>query len=335
MYTALVMSSKGGVGKTVLALALAQGVASKGRKVVIIEADLLGPGIRAMVGLRQPKSAQYSLNELLLGGSDSVANWGKALSQLSGGFHDDIAVITSWSARDESLPAGAIGPELTISENNAKLNLISAVWYDPRAMRRSLAELIGALRQGGFDLAIIDCPPGLGFMTHIGLYATQEDDREGRDKSLLLWVLVPEPASFAASYTDAYIVQAQFRDALARSHFIFNKVPPGASDTGSGLLHRPRLFSLLAEYFARDPVKYSLTADDLSGLFRDECLHYASFTSGASHAVVDLGAATPDGPAGHDPQITADGIASVAPQSLINLLYGALFGEEPSMGGQR
>lgn len=48
----LVLSGKGGVGKSTLTAQLAQGLVEEGKKVGILDVDLCGPSIPRMLGLQ-------------------------------------------------------------------------------------------------------------------------------------------------------------------------------------------------------------------------------------------------------------------------------------------
>jgi len=59
-HTILVLSGKGGVGKSTVAVQLAQGLVSEGKKVGILDVDLCGPSVPQMLGLKGHEVHQCS-----------------------------------------------------------------------------------------------------------------------------------------------------------------------------------------------------------------------------------------------------------------------------------
>ncbi len=282
-----------------------------------------------MTGLEKVQSIEMSLNEVLLDYARGCEQWQKARARPSGGFHGNVSVLPSWLGRDGWLVPPLAGDEFRIDEKNRKLNLMSAIWYDPRSVRASVQRLIAKLRESGeFDLAILDCPPGMGFMTHLALCATQLDDTEARAHSVLIWVLVPEPASFAAVYTDVNLMALEFPGCQGRSLFVVNKVPRAYQSPGVELLQEGSLFTALQDYFKRPEIQYAVWSDHLKRVFGGR-LHYTVLHSDASHTMLDI---SPDaeqsfggGRSGHDPQLTAAGIAKIAPQTILDMLEKEVF----------
>lgn len=61
-YVLMMISAKGGVGKSTMTVNLAAALAARGKKVGIFDADLYGPNIPALLGIRQRKKLQAGRN---------------------------------------------------------------------------------------------------------------------------------------------------------------------------------------------------------------------------------------------------------------------------------
>lgn len=123
-YKLLVMSGKGGVGKTSVAVNLALGLAEKGFKVGILDTDLHGPNIAKMLGVEGEK--MYSQDEKTIEPLEVLPNL-KAVSLAFSGNDSDTPII--WR-----------GP--------LKIGVI----------RQFLADV----NWGDLDYLVIDSPPGTG-----------------------------------------------------------------------------------------------------------------------------------------------------------------------------
>ncbi len=119
----LVMSGKGGVGKTTVAVNLAYAFAAMGKKVGIMDADLHGPNVALMTGIEG----------LLVHGK------GKILSPIVAARHVKVLSIASF------LPS-ADHP---------------VVWRGPRKSA-AIRQFLGQGDWTGVEVLIVDCPPGTG-----------------------------------------------------------------------------------------------------------------------------------------------------------------------------
>jgi ATP-binding protein involved in chromosome partitioning len=123
-YKILVMSGKGGVGKTTVSVNLALSLAKKGYKVGILDTDLHGPNVAKMLGAQGQK--MYSHDEDTIEPFEVSPNL-KAVSLAFAGNDDDSPVI--WR-----------GP--------LKINVIK--------------QFLADVNWGTLDYLIIDSPPGTG-----------------------------------------------------------------------------------------------------------------------------------------------------------------------------
>jgi Mrp family chromosome partitioning ATPase/predicted Fe-Mo cluster-binding NifX family protein len=122
----LVMSGKGGVGKTTVAVNLGFALARRGLRVGILDIDLHGPDVAFMAGV-----------EGLPGGAD-----GGRLQPIDAGVEDLQVRVLSISAFLPNRDAPVI-------------------WRGPRKAA-AIAQLLGEADWSGTDVLIVDCPPGTG-----------------------------------------------------------------------------------------------------------------------------------------------------------------------------
>lgn len=119
----LVMSGKGGVGKTSVSVNLAIALANKGYKVGLLDVDIHGPDIPRMLGL----------TGILASGTD------KKLLPIP--FSDNLKVVSMESLmqdRDEAV-----------------------IWRGPMK-HNAIRQFIGDVNWGDLDYLVIDSPPGTG-----------------------------------------------------------------------------------------------------------------------------------------------------------------------------
>lgn len=118
-----VMSGKGGVGKSSMSVLLAKGLADKGYKVGIMDADITGPSIPRLMGLHREKA--YGTNDAIQPVIDK----------------DGIKVMSlNFLMEDENQPVVWRGPIVG--------NAVRQFWTD--------------VIWGELDVLLIDMPPGTG-----------------------------------------------------------------------------------------------------------------------------------------------------------------------------
>jgi ATP-binding protein involved in chromosome partitioning len=119
----LVISGKGGVGKTTVSVNLAYGLAIKGYKVGILDVDFHGPNIAKMLGIE-----------------------GKRLAATAEGI-EPLEVIPNLKA---------VSIALIISEKDRPV-----IWRGPLKMG-TIKQLLSDVNWGELDYLIVDSPPGTG-----------------------------------------------------------------------------------------------------------------------------------------------------------------------------
>ncbi len=119
----LVLSNKGGVGKSAVAINLACSLSEKGFKVGILDADLHGPSVAKMLGFE---------DKILRGSSLGI---------------DPIVVSTNLVA--VSMASLIESPDMPL------------IWRGPLKMM-ALKQFLGEVEWGNLDFLIVDSPPGTG-----------------------------------------------------------------------------------------------------------------------------------------------------------------------------
>lgn len=136
-----VLSLKGGVGKTSVALGLAGAAAKRGMSVLLIDLDPQGNATSILQGRH---SRHHAATVLAHPTSESLAS---AISK------------TAWSFKQGRVDVVASDAELIRYD----------AWNGTRAFRPKLARAVKRLE--GYDVVIIDCPPSLGALTREALAA--------------------------------------------------------------------------------------------------------------------------------------------------------------------
>ena len=119
----LVMSGKGGVGKSSVAVALALGLARAGHKVGLMDVDIHGPNVLRMLGLKEPfdlASAQFHMPPEI--------------------FHNLKVISIEAVMRDRE---------------------IAVIWRGP-LKHQLIRQFLTEVQWGFLDYLIIDAPPGTG-----------------------------------------------------------------------------------------------------------------------------------------------------------------------------
>ncbi|AOS62697.1 ParA family protein [Actinoalloteichus hymeniacidonis] len=162
MHTVAVLSLKGGVGKTTVALGLASAAMRRGLRTLVVDLD---PQCNATSAL-EPGESETDLADVLADPSPSVV--GSAI--VPSGWGEDVHVL--------------VGAE------DAELHNVP----DPNLNRLStLSRVLGSVndleiaQERPFQLVLLDCPPSLGRLTRSALVAAHRA------------LLVAEPTMFAVS----------------------------------------------------------------------------------------------------------------------------------------
>lgn len=122
----MVMSGKGGVGKTTIAVNLAIALKAKGFKVGLLDLDIHGPNVPKMLGIGQEKLATNE-NEIMP-------------IILKNGLAKGLKVMSMGFLLEEDAPV---------------------IWRGPLKMR-AISQFLGDVKWEKLDFLIIDLPPGTG-----------------------------------------------------------------------------------------------------------------------------------------------------------------------------
>ena len=119
----LVMSGKGGVGKTTVAVNLAAAKAAEGYKVGLLDVDLHGPSVAASLGLERPLDTDED---------------GRLIPAESGPGLKVVTIQGLLQSRDEAV-----------------------IWRGPKKIR-AIRQFFSEVAWGKLDYLFIDAPPGTG-----------------------------------------------------------------------------------------------------------------------------------------------------------------------------
>lgn len=155
-HVVLVLSGKGGVGKSTVATLLALSLSAQGQRVGLLDVDLCGPSIPTMVGLKGQRVHQGSSGWVpVYTGAD------QRLAVMSIGFlvdNQDASVV--WRGPKKT---GASGVFHAPSVSN-KMRIISAM----------IRQFLTDVAWGELDYLIVDTPPGTSD-EHIALVEYLQD----------------------------------------------------------------------------------------------------------------------------------------------------------------
>jgi ATP-binding protein involved in chromosome partitioning len=119
----LVLSGKGGVGKSCIAVNLAIWLSTRSKNVALLDIDIHGPSIPKLLGLEEGK---------LQGGTDKIEPF----------FYSDMLKVMS------------IGFLLQEQSN-------AIIWRGPMK-HNVIKQFVSDVRWGDLDYLVVDCPPGTG-----------------------------------------------------------------------------------------------------------------------------------------------------------------------------
>jgi ATP-binding protein involved in chromosome partitioning len=224
-----VASGKGGVGKSTVAVNLALALAAQGHRTGLVDADLYGPDVPRMMGLRRRSEASHVTLFARAGAADSrletvrqhgiqLASAAFLLGESQGlGIHGGIAQLmvrrlisdTNWGELDYlviDLPPGTADIQQFVFTLTGRQMLILVVVTPQVIAHQDARRLLGHLRPRGRaaangvpDIAGVEnmsgqiCP-GCGETTPLFPAAPEEDS---------IWPLIPRLASVPFSYQAA------------------------------------------------------------------------------------------------------------------------------------
>ncbi len=137
-YRLMVISAKGGVGKSTITVNLAAALAARGLKVGIFDADVHGPNIPALLGITQTRNVRMN--------------------------NPDAMVPIE--ARPDSMDMRPIQPVTRYGMKVMSLGLLvgqqQTVNPEPQIMGQMVTFLLSRVDWGDVDILLLDMPPGTG-----------------------------------------------------------------------------------------------------------------------------------------------------------------------------
>lgn len=165
-------NNKGGVGKSTLVVRLAEELAARGRRVLVADGDPQG-NVSRMLGHNEAALLQRpTINEVVLSGRPGAAV--DAILPCAWDQIDDMpGEVYELSQRIDLLP----------SRFDYELRVGEAAGHEPAsAMARHARQRLAVALSGGvldaYDYLLMDLPPSIGPLTHMGLDAIGDVDSE-------------------------------------------------------------------------------------------------------------------------------------------------------------
>lgn len=201
----LVLSGKGGVGKSSVTLQLALALTTQGHNVGILDVDLTGPSIPRMLGLENAKVTQ------VVGGWKPVEVYAQSDDRpTSDAFGSDANCDTQLSANQNT--TNGISHISQYLHNHGSLHALSlafllpsrssaVVWRGPKKTAMIRQFLSDARWPSGLEYLLVDTPPGTSD-EHISLVEEMQKLQDSTDKasaSLKGAVIVTTPQAVATS----------------------------------------------------------------------------------------------------------------------------------------
>jgi ATP-binding protein involved in chromosome partitioning len=137
-YRLMVVSAKGGVGKSTMTVNIAAALAARGLNVGIFDADVHGPNIPALLGITQTRNVRMS----------------------------NPAAMVPIEARPESMDMRPIQPIVRYGIKVMSLGLLvgqqQTLNPEPQIMGQMVTFLLSRVDWGDIDILLLDMPPGTG-----------------------------------------------------------------------------------------------------------------------------------------------------------------------------
>jgi cellulose biosynthesis protein BcsQ len=156
MKTLVIHSHKGGVGKTTVALLLAKHALLTGHRACVIDLDFLGSGMADLFRLEK-RPAAY-LETFFLAADPRTMD----VEPLLGAYVDQ-----DLGRRELPVLLNLSEPSRQDATAKAQEDMVSQIANERRyrEVREGTEILLGKLAERGLDLAVIDCHPGLDFLS--------------------------------------------------------------------------------------------------------------------------------------------------------------------------